>query len=102
MLVILWQFRAATGRRGDFIAAYGPDGDWAALFRRAPGYGGTELWEDAEDPDLFLVLDRWKSATDFAAFKERFGAEYAELDRACLALTAEERALGRYLSPTYG
>lgn len=102
MLVILWEFRAAAGRRDDLIAAYGPDGDRAALFRRAAGFGGTELWPDAEDPDLFLVLDRWASAADFAAFKERFGAEYAELDRACLALTAEERLLGRYFSPTYG
>lgn len=99
MFVIVWQFRAAAGRRDDFMAAYGPDGDWAALFRRETGYLGTELWADAGDPDLFLVLDRWARDTDFAAFKERFGAEYADLDRACLELTAEETLIGRYISP---
>jgi hypothetical protein len=43
MIAILWRYRVKPEHRGDFERAYGPDGDWANLFRRHPGYLGTEL-----------------------------------------------------------
>ncbi len=30
----------------EFESRYGPEGDWAQLFRRAPGYHGSELLRD--------------------------------------------------------
>ena len=47
--VIVWEFLPAPGRHSDFEAAYGVDGPWVALFRRAPGYLGSELAADRFD-----------------------------------------------------
>ena len=43
MYVIIWRFRPAVGREGEFERAYGPSGEWARLFGReeatsAPSY----------------------------------------------------------------
>lgn len=35
---VVWRFRPAAGREAEFVAAYGPAGDWARLFARARGY----------------------------------------------------------------
>ncbi|HYE50211.1 MAG TPA: antibiotic biosynthesis monooxygenase [Azospirillaceae bacterium] len=93
--VLAWRFTAAAGREEAFRAAYAGDGPWAALFGHADGYLGTELLA-AADGRTFLTLDRWASETAFSAFKERFGAEYAALDRECEGLTAAEESLGAY------
>jgi heme-degrading monooxygenase HmoA len=96
MHVIVWRFRANPERRADFVAAYGPDGDWARLFRRGEGYIGTELLADRADPNTFLCIDRWRSEADFAAFKQLHGDAYRALDQRCEALTVEEIPLGSY------
>ncbi len=96
MHVIVWRFRANPERRDDFVAAYGPDGDWARLFRRGTGYIGTELLADRTDPHTFLCIDRWRSEADFATFKQTHGDAYRALDQRCEALTVEETHVGNY------
>ncbi len=96
MHVIVWRFQANPERRDDFVAAYGPDGDWARLFRRGEGYIGTELLADHTDPNTFLCIDRWRSEADFTAFKQLHGDAYRALDQRCEALTVEETHVGSY------
>jgi heme-degrading monooxygenase HmoA len=60
----------------DFARAYGPDGDWAQFFRQGTGFIGTELLRDVDEPDRYLVIDRWKSADAYNAFLAEFGDEY--------------------------
>jgi hypothetical protein len=43
MHVILWEFTIKPEKQQTFLDAYGPEGNWAQLFRRAEGYLGTEL-----------------------------------------------------------
>ena len=38
--------------------AYGPEGDWARLFRTAPGFLGTTLLKGEGPPPEYLTLDR--------------------------------------------
>ncbi len=99
MLLIVWQFRPVPGREEDFVRAYGADGAWAALFRKAKGYRESVLAEDAADPGRFLVLDWWESESSFEAFKSEHGREYEALDERCEALCAEEHPLGRFRVP---
>jgi heme-degrading monooxygenase HmoA len=99
MIVIVWQFRAASGREADFVRAYGPDGVWVAFFRKGSGYRETELVRDLADRGRFLTLDRWDSEDAFLAFGRAHAAEYAAIDRQCEALCAEERLLGRFEWP---
>jgi heme-degrading monooxygenase HmoA len=94
--VYIWQFDVEEARRVEFERHYGPSGSWAALFRRARGYLGTQLLKDQSMPGRYLTVDRWQSAAAYRAFREEFAAAYAELDQQFEKLTREERAIGDY------
>jgi quinol monooxygenase YgiN len=96
VIEIVWLFEARPDRRSEFIRIYGPDGDWAQLFRRNPGYSETLLLADSDNPNRFLVVDRWQDRTNFEAFKREHRADYDALDRLCEALTVQEQRLGEF------
>lgn len=96
MFVVVWQFEIAEENLAAFEAAYGPDGAWASLFRSSSQYLGTELLRDAYIPGFYLTIDRWTSEESFRAFRKQHDQEYEKLDRACDALTANERRIGAY------
>jgi len=66
--VIALVFRYEVRDPETFEAAYGADGEWAQFFRQGQGYIGTELLRDLEEPDRYLVIDRWESAEAYNAF----------------------------------
>lgn len=80
----------------EFIRAYGSDGDWAQLFRRGEGYVSTRLLRSADDPNIFVTVDRWDKADCFEAFKKKCGAEYNELEAKFEAYTLSEEKLGAF------
>jgi len=98
MYVVLWRFRPAVGREGEFEHAYGPSGEWARLFALEDGYLGTELLlrrsEDASRE--YLTLDRWASRAAYEAFRARRSGEYRRLDRRLEELTEEETLVGAF------
>jgi quinol monooxygenase YgiN len=91
---IVWIFRAHPERRGEFLRCYGPQGDWATLFARSPGYRGTTLREDLETPNRFVCIDSWQDLRSFEEFKRTHHDDYNALDRECEALTLEETRIG--------
>jgi 8-oxo-dGTP diphosphatase len=93
--VILWEFRVRPGSEPAFEAAYGSSGDWAVLFRRAPGYLGTELLR-APEAGRYVTIDRWVSRAAFEAFREAYRADYDDLDRRSAGLTIAETPLGKF------
>ena len=97
MIAILWRYRVKPEHAEEYERVYGPDGDWAQLFRRAKGYLGTELLRSPNGD--YLTIDRWRSASDFAAFKEKYGDDYAALDARTEAWTEEEMNLGTWDVP---
>jgi heme-degrading monooxygenase HmoA len=92
----IWEFTVLPARQAVFEAEYGPAGRWAALFRQAPGYAGSELLRDRMDPRRYVTIDRWESAEAYRDFRRRFAAEYERLDREFESLTAREAPLGEY------
>jgi heme-degrading monooxygenase HmoA len=92
----LWRFRVRPGAEEEFRRHYGPDGTWAALFRRAPGYLHTRLLADLDRPSEFLTVDRWRDEASFLEFRRRFAREFEEQDRRCAPLTEVETELGRF------
>jgi heme-degrading monooxygenase HmoA len=96
MFVVMWQFEIAEEKVAAFEAAYGPDGDWARLFRRSPEYLGTELLRDAFISGSYLTIDRWKSEEAFRAFRKENDVAYEALDRSCDDLTSKETRIGAY------
>jgi heme-degrading monooxygenase HmoA len=71
-LVFSYEVRDA----GQFEAVYGPEGDWAAFFKGAAGYIGTELLRDVETPTRYLVIDRWESSDAYNSFASDNREEY--------------------------
>jgi heme-degrading monooxygenase HmoA len=90
MFLILWEYRIRPDHSAAFEEAYGPQGAWAQLFRSAPGFAGTSLFRDAQDPSRYLTLDRWAARSSFDDFMDRSKARYDELDRRFAALTFSE------------
>jgi heme-degrading monooxygenase HmoA len=92
--IIIWEFHVRPGCETAFVEAYGPAGWWAELFGRAEGYLGSRLLHDTADPQCYLTIDRWSSASAFEAFKREWGSEYEALDQRCAHLTERETFLG--------
>jgi quinol monooxygenase YgiN len=93
MYIIIWEFAVKEEHIRKF-PSYRSNGDWATLFRLAQGYLGTELLRSSHEPNIFLTVDRWESATYFEIFQERFGAEYKKLDAQLEGYTSSEKKVG--------
>ena len=96
MYWVVWSFEVKPAQVSAFERAYGPDGDWAKLFQRAPGFAGTELRHEPDRPAHYLTIDRWRTRGDYHRFKDAFRREYEALDARCAALTESERKLGDF------
>ena len=92
----VWEYRVHANVAREFLAAYGPEGSWAQLFRKAPGYIGTQLLQDVQERDRYLTVDHWETEAAFLAFRERHAQEFEALDRSCQAFTRHEVELGRF------
>jgi hypothetical protein len=90
---IVWEFQPAPRRERDFESVYGPAGLWVDLFRRDPGFLGTELIVPREPGGWYRTIDRWESAAAYERFRQRWGSEYEALDETCESLTSAERAV---------
>jgi heme-degrading monooxygenase HmoA len=91
--VILWTYDVAPEHAAAFRGAYGPAGDWAQLFARAPGFIGAELYAEA---DRYLTIDRWESAACFEAFQAEHAAAYRALDAKLAHLSRSQARLGAF------
>jgi heme-degrading monooxygenase HmoA len=69
-------FRYEVSDLEAFERAYGPEGEWAEFFRTGRGYVGTELLHDVDEPDRYLVIDRWESMEAYNAFLAEQRDEY--------------------------
>jgi heme-degrading monooxygenase HmoA len=74
--VIALVFRYEVRDPEQFERVYGSNGEWAQFFRGGAGYIGTELLRDLEEPERYLVIDRWQSADAYNAFLEEHREEY--------------------------
>lgn len=94
--VVVWEFRIRASKRRAFERAYGPDGEWAMLFRKAKDFLGTELIRDAHDETRYLTLDFWKSRKEYERFKRQNREMYQLIDQRCESLTTRESEVGLF------
>jgi heme-degrading monooxygenase HmoA len=94
MVQFVWEYIVLPEKAREFERAYAGSGAWAELFRKNPGYRGTQLLRDAENLLRYLTIDRWDSVASHQAMRERFAKDYAEMDRACEDFTETERSVG--------
>jgi heme-degrading monooxygenase HmoA len=90
---IIWSFRVRRGLENEFASAYGPQGEWAALFAQAEGYRGTKLLKD-DGAQRYVTIDAWDSLEHFERFKERYHQQYITLDARFESFTELEEPIG--------
>ncbi|MAU01220.1 MAG: hypothetical protein CL608_29095 [Anaerolineaceae bacterium] len=92
----IWEYTVWPEHAADFEQAYGPNGAWVALFKRARGYLRTELHRDRNVPNRYVTIDYWGSLAAWQAFRAAFSAEFEAIDAQCGSFTQEEREVGRF------
>ncbi len=99
MFVILWEFEVPSESREAFVRAFGPGGDWDALFVRAAGFRGLELLGDPDRPGRFLTIDRWDGEAAFQRFLSELGHDYAEMADRLHVLSTRQTRIGAFTQP---
>jgi heme-degrading monooxygenase HmoA len=92
----VWKFRPPAGREDEFEQAYSSVGQWAQLFRNAPGFGGTTLLRPSAPRGWWLTIDRWEAVANFESFTEVFGEQYRRLDAELEGVAGEEEFVGAF------
>jgi heme-degrading monooxygenase HmoA len=92
----VWEFVARAEQLAAFEEHCSKAGPWAALFARCPGYRGTRLIRDLENPRRFLTVNVWDNLESYQAMRRDFSGEYAELDRTGEGFTESERRIGAF------
>jgi heme-degrading monooxygenase HmoA len=98
MFLALWEYEVKPGCEERFETVYGPEGDWAQLFRRDGRYQETRLLRDPLRPGVYITLDFWSSRKDYEEFKATHCVEYEKIDAVGEGLTVRERCVGVYES----
>jgi hypothetical protein len=94
--IVVWEYQVRPECTAEFVAAYGPEGDWARLFRRSPEFQGVELLGSAGNQGRFFTLDHWTSSAAMDLFLNSNATAYDVLDRRFGGLTVWERRIGGY------
>ena len=74
MIALVFRYEVRDERRSR--PPTGPRATGRRSSGRATGYIGTELLHDVEEPDRYLVIDRWESAEAYNAFLAEHNDEY--------------------------
>ncbi len=93
MHVVVWEYEVEPAQVPAFEAAYGEGGAWVALFATDPAWLGTRLLKDAATSGVYVTIDCWRSAKDYARFRAMQARAYAGIDDRCAALTRRETRL---------
>ena len=96
MFLVLWEFDVKRGSEERFESVYGPDGDWAQMFRRDPAYVRTLLLRDPNRERTYVTCDFWETREAYKAFLLANSAAYDALDKVCEGLTLAERKIGAF------
>lgn len=100
MIHVLWEFVVKKGAVKRFEQAYGPAGAWARLFRGHPGYRGTALLRDEDNPRRYVTIDVWDTGDSRERMLTQVGARYSDLDEVLADLTESEDEIGTFRAAT--
>ncbi|HUT21073.1 MAG TPA: antibiotic biosynthesis monooxygenase [Anaerolineae bacterium] len=94
MIEVVWEFVVKEEARGQFELAYGPGGAWSKLFAQCPGFRGTTLLRDTENPRRYLAIDLWDTEAQREQVLAERKAEYARVDAALGDWTESKTEVG--------
>ncbi len=94
--VYIWEYLVKEAYLSEFEKAYGPEGDWVQLFKKASGYLSTDLHQDDSNRLRFLTVDSWETKKDRDDFLNKYSKEFEILDTHCEGFTEREIWLGDF------
>ena len=94
MIEIIWEFVVKEEARGQFELAYGPGGAWSKLFARSPGYRGTTLLRDTNNPNKYQTIDMWDTLDQREQMLADHEEEYTNLENNFAEWTEAKAELG--------
>jgi hypothetical protein len=94
--IVVWEYQVKAECQAEFVAAYGPDGEWARLFHRSAEFVGVELLGSVGNAARFFTLDHWCSQAAMDEFLASNATAYDVLDRRFTGLTVWERRIGGF------
>jgi heme-degrading monooxygenase HmoA len=80
MFLALWEYEVKPGCEERFEKVYGPEGDWAQLFRRDPHYIQTRLVREGLRGRVYLTMDFWETREAYEEFIGAHRGEYEAMD----------------------
>lgn len=93
---VIWEFEVRLDKLSEFEKMYDSKGDWAQLFCQGEGFLHTDLVQDIEKENRYVVLDHWQSRVQYLAFREAFNQAYDALDDFSRSLIIQVRLLGAF------
>ena len=94
MIEIASEYLIWEKARGQFELAYGPGGAWSKLCAQSPGFRGTTLLSDVNNPQRYLVIDIWDTVAQREQMLSERKAEHADLEAAFSRWTESKSELG--------
>ena len=80
MIEIVWEFIVKPEAQGQFELVYGPGGAWGKLFGKTPGFRGTTMLNDTQNPRRYLIIDLWDAEDQQEQALTEHADEYAKLN----------------------
>ena len=96
MIQVVWEFIVKESVVRKFMRAYGPGGAWDRLFRGYPGFLGTALLRDADNPRRFVTIDSWETGAQRSRMMSQARKEYVDLDELLDDLTEDQDEIGTF------
>jgi heme-degrading monooxygenase HmoA len=96
VIEIICEFVVKEEARGQFELAFGPGGAWSKLCAQAPGFRGTTLLRDTENPRRYLAIDLWDTEDHREQMLAEREAEVASLEAAFGEWTESRAELGTF------
>ena len=96
MIEIVWEFVVNDEAQGQFELAYGPGGAWSRLFDQCPGFRGTTLLRDTENPRRYIAIDFWDTLAHRDQVLAEREPEYLSLDAAFAEWTESRTKVGTF------
>jgi heme-degrading monooxygenase HmoA len=94
--IYIWEYLVSPAADHEFRRYYGPTDEWVQLFRRAPGYLSTQLYQDRQRSNRYITVDTWESEEAFREFRARYASQFEHLDSMCEAFTLKEKPHGEF------
>ncbi len=96
MIQFVQEFVVKKDARGEFELLFGPGGAWSRRLAHCPGFRGTILLRDTEDPRRYLAIELWEEEGRRERSLAEQQADTFDLADAVAMCTESRRELGSF------